>query len=57
MPAAPEEPLSRRQVMADALARPRLRALAVIFSCFKVAEMGAWIAVTTIAQHIGVRNP
>ena len=53
MPAAPEEPLSRRQVMADALARPRLRALALIFSCFKVAEMGAWIAVTTIAHDNG----
>ena len=47
--------VARWKVLAEAFRHPELRALALIFTCFKIAEMGGWIAVTTVAhQHGGI---
>jgi len=44
---------ARTRVIVDALRRPELRVLAAVYVCFKTAEMGGWIAVTTVAHDHG----
>ena len=44
---------TRRSVLTQALGRSGLRRLALVFACFRTAEMGAWIAITTVAFERG----
>ena len=39
-----------------AFRRPGLRSLTLVYSCFKTAELGAWIAITTVAYVEGGVN-
>lgn len=44
---------ARTRVVVDALGHPEMRSLAVVYLCFKTAEMGGWIAITTVAHENG----
>lgn len=55
-PAPPAEPVEREsplRAVTTAAARPPLRRLCGIVAGFTIAEMGSWIAVTTVAHRIG----
>jgi MFS family permease len=45
--------VARTRVIVDALAHREMRSLAIVYVCFKTAEMGGWIAVTTVAHEHG----
>ena len=47
---------SRWAVLTSTFQRSGLRAVVLIFGCFKVAELGAWIAITTAAYVQGGVN-
>ena len=53
MSTEPDLTPSRWQTIRSALARPALRRLAVVFACFRIAEVGEWVAVTALAHHYG----
>jgi MFS family permease len=40
-------------LVADVLRRTVTRRIVVVFACFRVVEMGSWIAVTTLAYEFG----
>jgi MFS family permease len=45
--------VARTRVIVDALGHREMRSLAIVYLCFKTAEMGGWIAITTVAHENG----
>ena len=40
-------------VLWSAMQRPKLQRIALVYACFKTAELGTWIAITTVAYIAG----